>query len=183
MDLLRDKNNSLKLRFEAAWALTNVASGSSSHTQVVVEAGGVEVFVNILATEDGDIREQAVWALGNIAGDCAELRDRVLRANTLNYLLQIFISQSDNRELLRHATWTLSNFCRGKPHVDFEIVKPALGLLKQLLEVDDDEILVDACWAISYISDDPTPTNSRIQEIVDEGFVDKLIELLTHQSA
>jgi len=183
MDLLRDKNNSLKLRFEAAWALTNVASGSSSHTQVVVEAGGVEVFVNILATETGDIKEQAVWALGNIAGDSAELRDRVLRADALAYLLRIFVDESQNRGLLRNATWTLSNFCRGKPHADFEILRPALNLLVNLLQVNDEEILVDTCWAISYISDDPTPTNMRIQEVIEMGFVPHLIKLLSHHSS
>jgi len=183
MDLLRDKSNSLKLRFEAAWALTNVASGSSSHTQVVVEAGGVEVFVNILATETGDIKEQAVWALGNIAGDSAELRDRVLRADALAYLLRIFVDESQNRGLLRNATWTLSNFCRGKPHADFEILRPALNLLVNLLQVNDEEILVDTCWAISYISDDPTPTNMRIQEVIEMGFVPHLIKLLSHHSS
>jgi len=88
MSLLKDTTNSAKIRFEAAWALTNVASGSSQHTRVVVDHGGVEIFVNILANEDGDIKEQAIWALGNIAGDSAELRDRVLRADALNYLLQ-----------------------------------------------------------------------------------------------
>jgi len=183
MDFLRDKTASLKLRFEAAWALTNVASGSSAHTEVVVEAGGVEVFVNILATETGDIREQAVWALGNIAGDSAELRDRVLRADGLAYLLRIFVDESNNRGLLRNATWTLSNFCRGKPHADFEILRPALNLLVNLLTVNDEEILVDACWAISYISDDPTPNNMRIQEVINMGFTPHLIGLLSHHSS
>merc|ERR1719183_3250009 len=58
MILLKDTSNSTKVRFEAAWALTNVASGSSQHTRVVVDHGGVEIFVNILANEDGDIKEQ-----------------------------------------------------------------------------------------------------------------------------
>lgn len=182
MNLLRDRNNTPKLRFEAAWALTNVASGSSAHTKVVVDYGGVEVFVDILAHEDGDIKEQAVWALGNIAGDSAQLRDRVLRANALTYLLQIFVNHNNNGGLLRNATWTLSNFCRGKPHPDFQQLRPSIPLLVNLLQVEDEEILVDTCWAISYISDDPTPNNDRIQEVIEYGFVNHLIRLLDHPS-
>jgi len=182
MDVLRDRNNTPKLRFEAAWALTNVASGSSAHTKVVVDHGGVEVFVEILANEEGDIKEQAVWALGNIAGDSADLRDRVLRANALNYLLQIFVNHNNNGGLLRNATWTLSNFCRGKPHPDFQQLRPSIPLLVNLLQVEDEEILVDTCWAISYISDDPTPNNDRIQEVIEYGFVSHLIRLLDHPS-
>lgn len=183
MGLLKNTINTSKVRFEAAWALTNVASGSSQHTRVVVDHGGVEVFVNILAQEDGDIKEQAIWALGNIAGDCAELRDRVLRADALNYLLQVFVDSSDNLGLLRNATWTLSNFCRGKPHADFEILRPCLQLLVNLLQVEDEEILVDTCWAISYISDDPTPQNLRIQEVIAHDFVPYLIKLLSHSNS
>jgi len=183
MELLQDQSNSIKLRFEAAWALTNVASGSSAHTRVVVDHGGVEVFVNILATEEGDIKEQAVWALGNIAGDCADLRDRVLRANALSHLLQIFVNHSQNLGLLRNATWTLSNFCRGKPHADFEILRPCLSLLVHLLQVQDEEILVDTCWSVSYISDDPTSQNIKIQNVINLGFVPHLIKLLDHPSS
>ena len=35
-----------------------------------------------------DVREQCAWCLGNIAGDCTELRDFVLDSGALDPLLQ-----------------------------------------------------------------------------------------------
>nr|BAJ34004.1 unnamed protein product [Eutrema halophilum] len=81
--------------------------------------------------------------------------------------------------MLRNATWTLSNFCRGKPQPSFEQTKPALPVLERLVQSTDDEVLTDACWALSYLSDS---SNDKIQAVIASGVVPRLIELLNHSS-
>ncbi|KAF9593357.1 hypothetical protein IFM89_021761 [Coptis chinensis] len=83
--------------------------------------------------------------------------------------------------MLRNATSTLSNFSGETTppfsnRLDIHIVyRPTLPALEQLIHSSDEEVLTDACWALSYkdsyLSDG---TNDKIQV----GVCPRLVELL-----
>lgn len=177
---LLEKNDCAILQFEVAWVLTNVASGSSQQTRTIVDSGAAKTFIRLLDSPHPEVREQAVWALGNVAGDCAECRDYLLNSGIMRPLLHLLRESEQNVTLTRNAVWTLSNLCRGKqPSADFNQVKDSLPVLAKLLTHSDPEVLSDSCWALSYLCDGP---NEKIQAVLNAGVARRLVELLMHES-
>jgi len=123
-----------ELQFEAMWVLTNIASSDRPEfTAKVVRDGAIPAIVEILEAPSYRLLEQAVWALGNIAGDCIELRNLVMSEGAVRRMKALCkkpfdasmcssnpsSSESDPLDgkaewvsMLRNLSWSISNLCR-----------------------------------------------------------------------
>ena len=170
-----------RLQFEACWATTNIASGTYANKASVIAAGALPHLVRLLDSPDGDVLEQAVWALGNIAGDSVATRQMVLAAGVIPPLLRRLTPRA-KLTFARKAAWTISNLVRAKavegviqPRMD--AVRPLLPRLAALISSDDKEVLADALWALSYLSDGE---EDRLQSVLEAGCLPRVVALLAH---
>lgn len=136
--------------------------------------------VQLLHSPHIEVVEQAIWGLGNIAGDSHKVRDLVISAGAIIPIADILDKAQPGSSFVRNASWTLSNLCRGRPSPDFYKVARAIpSLAKVLIENDNEDILIDVCWAISYLSDGG---EERIPIILATNVVPRLVQLLRHQN-
>ncbi|CAO2203442.1 unnamed protein product [Urochloa humidicola] len=177
---LLSRDDRPQIQFEAAQALTCITKGTSENTKVVVDQDAVPIFVKLLSSPSEDIRQEAVWALVNMARTSPVFRDILLAHGVLLPLLQL-LKGYPRLSLLRISTWALSIICQGGPPLNFELMKFALQVLRQLIHSQDEEVLIAACWALSFLSDGFDDT-AKMQALVDVGVCPRLVELLTHSS-
>jgi len=156
------ESDNLKVQFEAAWAITNIASSDSRFTRQVVESGAVPHLLNLLRSSPSwEIMDQAVWALGNIAGDGVSLRNTLVEQGCMDELIRT--AQRVQRggfpvTFIRNLTWTMSNMFRFKPHIHSRFALSSIPIIKNFLTHADEEVVTNTIWCFSYLTESDTLT-------------------------
>ncbi|KAM3141616.1 hypothetical protein pb186bvf_006221 [Paramecium bursaria] len=162
-----DKALTPKHVLEALLSLTNLLTGNTQYMKTIIELGGIKLLVKLLSSPYQDIAEEAAWAIGNFSQEGTYYRDLILK---------IVANTSTKKKTIAQCTWSLSNLFKGKPLPEFNYVQCALLVFcKIIINESDDGLLSEACWALSYLSDQK---NSIQQQVIDSGVVPKLIKLL-----
>ncbi|KAL0482217.1 importin subunit alpha-6/7 [Acrasis kona] len=100
-------------QLEAAWCITNIASSHHEHTKETLHA--IPDLINFCDgrfCDNAILQEQCSWALGNIAGDCAEYCRLLVRNGALTPLFSLF-KTSKVVDVVKTAAWCLHNISRG----------------------------------------------------------------------
>lgn len=150
---------------------------------MVIDAGAVPIFVHLLNSPSDSVRDIAIWAISNIAGDSVHGRDLVLSHNAVPALQTLVQSKQDSPYFfaaIRDITWMLTNLCRGQPSPDIESIKLVLTLLGRFLPSYDIETNLNVCRTLSYISEGP---DHYIQAVLDSGLAPKIMRDLTSDAA
>jgi len=152
------------MQLEAAWTLTNMTAGKTPvPSQLIQHCGGLMNAVKLLESRNGNVREQAVWLLGNIAAENTELRDELLAIQielphnqgftSLVELLVAHSNEAKDQEYLNEVVgsgrflhhWArriarlISNLCFPRPgehEPEFDAVAGLLPLLGTLVDGD-----------------------------------------------
>ncbi|KAI5191463.1 importin subunit alpha-6/7 [Nematocida sp. AWRm77] len=174
------KEDAARLMHESAWVLTNIAAGNTNQTKPVVMSGGAKSLTHLLQVDSEELQDQAVWALGNISGDCEETRDAVLKEGAgvilVEMIKKLLNQPNKDASLLKNAAWALSNMNRGRmPPPSMEHMSMSLDVLLQLVEIEEADIMADGYWALSYICD---AGEACVDMVIRTGVVEQAVKRL-----
>jgi hypothetical protein len=164
-----------EMQYEAAWCITNIATGTREQVQCLVEKGVIQRLVVLMKNENEKLKNQAIWALGNISGECIEYRDASIAFGIVPSLVEA-LANTKNAEILKNGSWALLNTIRGKPVPDYEKIKCTIPIFcKLILEHNDEDIVTDSCWGLTTISEN-SPNKAEI--FMNNNILPKLVQLL-----
>ena len=109
-------NEMTHLQLEGTWCLTNLCTDDTENIMKLIQKGIIELFLNVAKNKYFQISEQAVWGLGNIAGDDdVRCRNKIIRCeNSIQILSNLYVDCKSNEQLKDNLIWVFSNLTRLK---------------------------------------------------------------------
>ncbi|OQS53926.1 IMPA1 [Ecytonucleospora hepatopenaei] len=188
-----DKHMAKNVLIETAWALTNICTGTHLQTKTVVDHNACPLLMEMFRFNDDEMVDQAIWCLGNIAGDCERFRDILTglgAVETVCEKLKIYEFKNDKKAIFNNLLWFAGNLLRGKiPPPSKETMAVFLNIYEAYCNIEDEEATNAIFWGISYICDNDndlmiaftqSPIYTRFLELLN-GYGEKLLTNTTNQ--
>ena len=106
------------MQLEATEALAIITFGNSSQIGAVVEHDAIPSFILLLSSDNIEIVEEALKALGNIAFDSPDLRDLVFDAGVIEPLKQLTLARNNHAvSFLQNVSDTIKIMCRNQVRI------------------------------------------------------------------
>ncbi|ROT82787.1 putative importin subunit alpha-4-like isoform X2 [Penaeus vannamei] len=142
--------------------------------------GAIKVLIQLLSSQNTGVREQAVWALGNIVGDGPDCRDRAIEEGIVRPLVGL-LSVTTPASIARQVCWVITNLFRVKhPVISPEERKMCAEAIRRLRErlTADPPSPADSLWAAAYFAD---MGPGSVDELIECGAVKDMVQRLYSQ--
>lgn len=177
-----NRHDAPRLQYECAWIVTNITSGDQTDCDIIVNRGFLPILVSLLESQDKLVREQAMWALGNISANSVQHRDLLIKQKGFDSIIKCLESDS-GADIIHYGLWTISNICRLKPLPSFAAVSSGVRFLIEAISFysssnkgKEIETLKDSLWAVSKLVE---LDDIVIESLIKSDVIRKIISLLT----
>jgi hypothetical protein len=115
-------------------------------------------------------------------GKCGALLSGTLRNDALSNLMQVLTRSNGSEKLIlrRSIMWTISECCRAQPPPPLSLAAAAIQVLVEAIEDPDAEVVINALWALAYISD---CSSKYISTMIDNSALPTVIQQVLSPSS
>ncbi|CEP17813.1 hypothetical protein [Parasitella parasitica] len=164
------------IKFECAWIVTNVAAGTTEQTNAIINAGFVDLLLDCMQKSGTlDLKAQAAWALGNIAGESPNYREELMKKGFTHAIVKVLekvyrdtydeaqdysfpngkirFPDEDCYSNVEALLWALSNMSRGGFQVAefYQNYLPMFKVFSDFIIFDYTKLEIEICWGLSRV--------------------------------
>ena len=123
-----------------------------------------------------EIKLQVPLLIGNLISNSYGVRDLLIKEKIYDKLLTILTS-TNNKNLIKNCTWSITNFFRIKPILKYDLAKKSIKIFARnlLLLQDDFDFLSDACFILCFMTEN---YKEGIKELMEFNIIEAIIKLL-----